>query len=82
MAVEVSITSISGQSPFDIYVCQSGGTDCFYITTTSSTSYTFEVPSPYDTATTYTIKIIDDNGCVIEKTSSVWFFVIKYLKKK
>jgi hypothetical protein len=71
MPVEVSITSISGQSPFDIYICQSGGTDCFYITTTSSTSYDFDIPSPYDNATAYTVKIIDDNGCIIEKTASI-----------
>lgn len=71
MGIEVSITNISGQSPYDIYVCQSGGTDCFYITTTSDTSYTFDIPDPYDNSTTYTIKIIDSNDCIIEKTASI-----------
>jgi hypothetical protein len=71
MPTEVSLTNIVGQSPFDIYVCQSGGTGCFYVETTLSSSISFEIPKPYDNANAYTIKIIDDNGCVIEKTSSV-----------
>lgn len=71
MAISVSITNIVGESPFDIYVCQSGGTDCIYITTINDTSYNFEIPSSYDTSTTYTFKIVDNNGCVTEKTTSL-----------
>jgi len=71
MAIKVNITNIVGQEPYDIYICQSGGTECFYIDTTSDTSYEFDIPKPYNTSLTYTIKIIDANDCVIENTKSV-----------
>lgn len=71
MPTEVIITNITGQTPYDIYLCQSGGTGCFYIDTSSTSSFTFQIPEPYDNAIAYTIKIIDNNGCIIEKTSSV-----------
>jgi hypothetical protein len=71
MAVQVNISSITGTSPYDIYICQPAGTNCFYITTISSTSYVFDIPAPYDTSTSYMLKIIDNNGCVISGVTNV-----------
>ena len=71
MAIQVSIYTITGQSPYDIYICQTGGTGCFYMATTSSTPYVFDIPAPYNTSDAYMLKIIDDNGCVITGISSV-----------
>jgi outer membrane biosynthesis protein TonB len=65
MAIQVTINSITGQSPYDIYICQSGGTGCFYIATISSLPYSFDIPYPYNTSSAYTLKIIDNNQCVI-----------------
>ena len=65
MAVQLTIDSITGQSPFDIYVCQTGGTGCFYMTTISSVPYTFNIPAPYDNLSAYMLKVIDANGCTI-----------------
>jgi hypothetical protein len=65
MAIQVTINSITGQSPYDIYICQSGGTGCFYITTISSLPYSFDIPYPYNNSSAYTLKIIDNNQCVI-----------------
>jgi hypothetical protein len=65
MAVQVTISSITGQSPYDIYICQTGGTSCFYMTTISSVPYIFDIPSPYNTSDAYMLKIIDNNGCTI-----------------
>ena len=71
MAVQVTINSITGQSPYDIYICQSGGTDCFYITTISSIPYIFDIPAPYNTSSSYMLKIIDTNNCIISGTTTV-----------
>ena len=71
MAVQVTINSITGQSPFDIYICQSNGTGCFYISTITSTPYVFDIPSPYDTSSSYLLKVIDANNCTISGVEDV-----------
>lgn len=74
MAVRVNISNITGSTPFDIYICQSGGTSCFYINTISSAqlpNYEFDIPPPYDTSTSYMLKVIDSLGCIISGTTTV-----------
>jgi len=71
MAIQVTINGITGTSPFDIYICQSNGTNCFYMTTISSTPYVFDIPEPYNTATTYMVKVIDNNNCQVTGIQSV-----------
>ena len=65
MALEVFIYNITGTSPYDIYICQSGGTGCFYIETLFGGSTNFIIPPPYDQSSSYMVKVIDANGCVI-----------------
>jgi hypothetical protein len=71
MAVQVTINSIIGLSPYDIYICQSNGSGCFYVTTITTTPYVFDIPSPYDTSSSYMLKVVDDNGCIISGVSNV-----------
>ena len=73
MAVQVTISSITGQSPYDIYICQSNGTGCFYISTTSVVSYpyVFDIPAPYNNSVAYMLKLIDSNNCIISGTTIV-----------
>jgi hypothetical protein len=71
MALQVTINDITGVTPFDIYICQSDGTGCFYMTTISSTPYVFDIPVPYDTSIEYMLKVVDRNGCVITGIESV-----------
>jgi hypothetical protein len=71
MAVQVTINSITGQSPYDVYICQSNGGGCFYITTITTTSYVFDIPSPYDTSSSYMLKVVDANNCIISGVESV-----------
>jgi len=71
MGVQVTINGITGESPFNIYVCQSNGTGCFYVTTTSTFPYSFEIPPPYDTSTSYLVKAIDNTGCSITGSTFV-----------
>ena len=63
MANQLPITSISGTSPFDIYVCDATITYCFFVATIISAPYTFEIPFPLDATTPIILKIVDGNNC-------------------
>lgn len=71
MTTQVTINSITGQSPYDVYICQPDGTGCFYISTITSTPYVFNIPVPYNTYNSYMLKIIDNRECVITGVQSV-----------
>lgn len=68
MSKSISIDSVTGTSPYDVYICDDTATNCFYITTISSIPYTFEIPVPYDQLTTYILKLVDANGCIIQSS--------------
>ena len=65
MGVLVTINAITGESPFNIYICQSNGSGCFYMATTSTFPYSFEIPPPYNSSTSYIVKAVDNVGCSI-----------------
>lgn len=65
MAVQVTISDISGTTPYDIYICQPNGSSCFYINTINSTPYVFDIPEPYDTGLAYMLKVVDGQNCII-----------------
>ena len=71
MAVQVTIDSITGQTPYDIYICQSDGTACFYVTTTSTIPYVFNIQAPNDTSLSYMLKIKDGQGCTFNAIANV-----------
>lgn len=71
MEIEVTINGITGQSPFNIYICQPDGSGCFYINTITTSSYNFQIPYPYNFSPEYMLKIVDDNDCIISGTSIV-----------
>jgi hypothetical protein len=71
MAVQVTINGITGQSPYDVYICQSNGSSCFYVTTITTTPYVFDIPSPYDTSLSYLLKVVDANNCTISGIENV-----------
>ena len=71
MSLLVTINSITGQSPYNIYICQPDGSGCFYIDNTTTLPFDFTIPYPYDNLNQYMIKIIDNNDCVITGTTIV-----------
>lgn len=71
MAVQVTINSIIGQSPYDLYICQPNGSGCFYISTISATPYQFDIPEPYDTGLAYMLKVVDSQNCIISGVTYV-----------
>jgi hypothetical protein len=71
MAVLVTIDSIIGRSPYNVYICQSNGSNCFYISTIYSVPYKFDIPAPYDNLDSYMLKLVDANNCIISGTTTL-----------
>ena len=62
MSQEVTISSVTANTPVEIYYCNSMSASCVYVSTVSVFPYTFDVPPPYDTQN-IVIKIIDTQSC-------------------
>ena len=73
MPTDITISNISGSSPFHIYVCDTGYTSCVYVSTKTSGQlpYTFEIPQVYSTLTNFIVKVVDNNHCTITNTLTV-----------
>ena len=63
MSQQVTITSVTANTPVDIYYCDSTSGSCVFVSTVAVFPYTFDVPDPYDEAD-IVIKIEDVNGCI------------------
>jgi hypothetical protein len=62
MPINVQIESVTGNTPVNIYVCDSGGLSCTYIATVAVFPYQFEVDDTYALGD-FIVKIIDDAAC-------------------
>jgi hypothetical protein len=71
MSTQVTINSLTGTSPYDVYVCDSNVLNCVYIATISSTPYVFDVPPPLDAQSEICVKVIDINGCEIIQCGAI-----------
>jgi len=73
MAVQVTINNITGQTPYNVYICQNTGSGCFYISTITNSNlpYVFDIPQPYNTASSYMLKVVDANNCIISGVTTV-----------
>jgi hypothetical protein len=59
---QVTITSVTANTPVEIYYCDSTSGSCVYVSTVSVFPYTFDVPPPYDEEN-IVIKIVDTQSC-------------------
>lgn len=65
MGYTINITNITGgTAPYNIWVCDTGHTICVYQDTITGTTGSIEMLPPYNTGTTFSVKVIDDNGCI------------------
>ena len=73
MDTNITITSITGISPYDVYVCDTGYITCVYVSTINSGDlpYSFMIPSIFSSFTDFVVKVIDDNDCVITENISI-----------
>lgn len=65
MPLQISIPNLTGNSPYDLYVCDTTLTACTFQVTFANTPYVFDLPAPYDTYSEFCLKIIDNDGCWI-----------------
>jgi len=63
MSQQVTITSVTANTPVDIYYCNSMSGSCVFVSTVATFPFTFNVPPPYN-ETNIIIKIEDVNGCI------------------
>jgi hypothetical protein len=63
MPNKITITSISGASPYQIYICDQTITYCYFYQTFTGGTITFDVPPPLDDADPIILKVIDSNNC-------------------
>ena len=63
MSQQVTITSVTANTPVAIYYCDSFSASCVFVSSVSLFPFTFDVPPPYD-ETNIVIKIIDSQDCV------------------
>jgi hypothetical protein len=70
MSELVTITSITANTPVEIYYCNSLSASCIYVTASTTFPYSFIVPDPLGYGD-FVVKIIDDQGCEIGYTLEI-----------
>jgi hypothetical protein len=69
MPNEITISGITGSSPFDIYTSDTGMTTNIYIDTVGRTDlpYTFDVPLIFQPLPAVNVKIVDNIECELNQ---------------
>jgi hypothetical protein len=69
MPNEITISGITGSSPFDIFTCDTGRTTCIYMKTVTPSDLptSFDVPIIFEPLLSVNVKIVDDNNCEINE---------------
>jgi hypothetical protein len=69
MPTDITISNLTGQNPFNVYICDTGSTVCYFVNTitTGDIPYVFEVPIPLGSLTSFNINVVDNNGCQINQ---------------
>jgi len=70
MSELVTISSVTANTPVEIYYCNSLSASCVYVTTATTFPYSFTVPDPLGYGD-FVVKIIDDQGCEIGYTLEI-----------
>lgn len=70
MPLEITISSVTGNTPVEIYCCNITGGSCTYISTVSTFPYSFYAPDALSVSD-FVIKIIDTQGCEVTQVEAV-----------
>jgi hypothetical protein len=73
MTKQITITTLTGNEPYDIYLCDNLYGGCIYIDTIYNVDipYNFLVPSLFLPLSEVGIKAVDNNGCQIKNTVNI-----------
>jgi len=67
MSQQVTITSVTANTPVDISYCDALSASCVFVSTVATFPFVFDVPPPYDEEN-FVIKIEDTQGCIYYET--------------
>jgi hypothetical protein len=62
MGLLVTITTLTANTPADVYYCDAMSANCVFVSGITSVPFQFEVPSPYSDGD-FVIKLIDSEAC-------------------
>jgi hypothetical protein len=63
MSTQITISNITGVSPFKVYLCDNPITLSIYIDTVPTFPYNVIIPPIWSTLTSFNLKVIDNNNC-------------------
>ena len=71
MSKYVEITSVTGSSPYNIYICDVDLINCTWISTITSGNlpYSFELPFIFSNYPNFAVKVVDSSNCNMIKFS-------------
>lgn len=70
MSQQVTITSVTANTPVDIFYCDALSASCVFVSTVATFPFVFDVPAPYDQQN-FVIKIEDTQGCIYFETVDI-----------
>ncbi len=68
---QITVTNFVGQTPFNVFLCDTNFQNCVWITTDSNVPVVFPIPAPYDVNTSFGVRIIDNNNCTFDQIVSL-----------
>ena len=73
MPTLVTVSNITGTTPYEIYISVSGSTNYYYIDQIQSMDlpYDFILPSPLQDLNNYCLRVEDGDGCIITSCFTV-----------
>lgn len=68
-----TVNNITGSTPFEVYLCLTGGTTCYYVDMITDTQlpYSFNCPTPLENLGVYCIRVVDNDGCIITNCTNI-----------
>jgi hypothetical protein len=75
MPVNVIISGVTGQSPYNVYICDENVINCTWVSqiTSGQIPYSFELPFFYQSTSDFAVKLIESNGCSVIKLSGTTY---------
>lgn len=70
MPTNITLSSVSGSSPFHIYVCDTGFTTCIYVNTINPIDipYQIQIPPLFTSLPSIVVNVKDSNNCSLNQT--------------
>jgi len=73
MPTNIVISGVTGQSPYNVYVCDDLQVNCSWVSSFSSVPFSFELPFIYSGAMDFAVRVTDANGCTVTKLSGTTY---------